>query len=552
MKFFKAHKMLVFYITVIAIGILVNLIPYNAAMSLNETVLKLEPKAFTSGGQTLEYRMLAHGEAERMVFSTVIVGSELANLTKEDHYAVSINHLDCQAYSVYFNETFLGTVGDMRDGNSNIWNSTNHFYIERNLVSENNVLKIDTLSDYQRGLSAVPVYIMPASLLSGYKNLSGYFSEGINFLAMGLSLFGCLTAFMLYLVSFPKNTSFLVFSFALLFLVFYTLDYTHISILPFNYLTYKKLIMASLYISVSLASFGMYKFFHNKSDLVMSVITLSGYALIAVLARDMISFKMLYSYFNLSIIVSFISWLITSHKHFRKTDEAKMFFFGTVLLLLFSLVNIFSTLTGVILILNTPFVFSLIFSMTASILFFREFLHKDMQIQIVNNAHKESYFASITDGMTGLYNHRYLTHILHQTRPPFSVAMIDIDNFKDINDSFGHRFGDEIICYLATNLTNHVRGTDYVFRYGGDEFFIIFPGCSADNARDVVLKIKHKINENSLKYQNNVVPITFSGGIYYVETTQDVESIFDRVDNPLYKSKKEGKDRVTIYSSLEE
>ena len=162
MKFFKAHKMLVFYITVIAIGILVNLIPYNAAMSLNETVLKLEPKAFTSGGQTLEYRMLAHGEAERMVFSTVIVGSELANLTKEDHYAVSINHLDCQAYSVYFNETFLGTVGDMRDGNSNIWNSTNHFYIERNLVSENNVLKIGTLSDYQRGLSAVPVYIMPA------------------------------------------------------------------------------------------------------------------------------------------------------------------------------------------------------------------------------------------------------------------------------------------------------------------------------------------------------------------------------------------------------
>lgn len=550
MKFFKAHKVLVFYILVIVIGIAANFILHNASMSVDTKALELQPNAFTSGEQTLEYRMLRQDEAKRMVFSTVIDRRELESLSTDDHYVVLINHLDCQAYSVYFNDSFLGTVGDMHSGNSNIWNSTNHFYMDRQLVSEENILKLDTMSEYQRGLPSAPVYIM-ASPLSGYEDLNDYFSEGINFLALGLAIFGCLTAFMLYLISFPKNTSFLAFSFALLFLGFYTLDYIRLSILPFDYLTYKKLIMASLYISVSLASFGIYKFFHNKTDLVMSIITISGYALIAVFAPDMITFKTLYSYFNLAIIASLISWLLTSRKHFRKTDEAKMFFFGTALLLLFSFTNIFSTLTGKIYILNTPFVFSLIFSMTSTILFFREFLHKDMQIQIVNNAHKESYLASITDGMTGLYNHRYLTHILHQSRPPYSVAMIDIDDFKDINDSYGHRFGDEIIRYLATTLSNHVRGTDFVFRYGGDEFFIIFPGCLAENAKEVVLKIKRKINENSLKYQNNVVPITFSGGIYFVETLQDVESIFDRVDNPLYKSKKEGKNRVTIYSSLE-
>lgn len=397
----------------------------------------------------------------------------------------------------------------------------------------------------------MPVMVMSASQFVRHLDTAEYFTAGINYLALGLTLFSFLVSLMLYLFSVPKNTSFLFFSLALLFLGIYTLDYTRISLLPFDYLVYKKLIMGALYSSVAFASLGMYKFFNNRADLAIAIITICGYVPIALFAADMIAFKSIYNYYNAMIAANLVSWLFTSHKHLRQSDEARMFFLGTVLLLIFTILSMYATLTGYIFILNTPFIYAFIFSMTAAILFFREFLNKDMQIQIVNSAHKESYLASITDGMTGLYNHRYLRHILHQTHPPFSVAMIDIDDFKEINDSFGHRFGDEIIRFLSASLTSQVRSSDYVFRYGGDEFFIIFPGCSAEKAREVVLKIKNKVNENSLKYEEEAVPITFSGGVYFVETRQDVESILDRVDNPLYKSKKEGKNKVTVYSDMD-
>lgn len=551
MRFLKAHKILIFYVLVILAGILSNLVSYGIFTAADKSILEIRPEDFTNGQQTLSYRLLVKGDEKRMSFYASIEKAQLDAIPGDDgHLAVIVYHLNCEAYSAYFNEKFLGTVGDMETGRSNIWNTMNYFFISKEDILQTNRLRLDTLSDYQSGLSSMPVMLMPASQFARHLDIAEYFTTGINLLALGLTLFSFLVTFMLFLFSIPKNTSFLFFSAALLFLGLYTFDYTRISSLPFDYLVYKKLIMGALYSSIAFASLGMYKFFNNKADLVMAVLTLFGYALAAFFSADMITFKSVYNYYNLIVAANLVSWLYTTQKHFRQSDEAKMFFLGAVLLLIFTILSMYSTLSGNIFILNSPFVYAFIFSMTAAILFFREFLNKDMQIQIVNSAHKESYLASITDGMTGLYNHRYLRHILHQTHPPYSVAMIDIDDFKEINDSFGHRFGDEIIRFLASSLTNQVRSSDYVFRYGGDEFFIIFPGCSAQNAREVVLKIKRKINENSLMFESKDVPITFSGGVYYVETRQDVESILDRVDNPLYKSKKEGKNKVTIYSDI--
>jgi diguanylate cyclase (GGDEF)-like protein len=131
------------------------------------------------------------------------------------------------------------------------------------------------------------------------------------------------------------------------------------------------------------------------------------------------------------------------------------------------------------------------------------------------------------------------------------VVMIDIDNFKEINDSFGHRFGDAMIRFVAHSLTSQVRSTDVVFRYGGDEFFIIFSKCSAEKAKEVIEKIQEKINENTLSYDGHIVPITFSGGVYYVSKFEDAESVFDKVDDPLYRSKKEGKNKITIFNIQE-
>lgn len=546
MNYLKSHKILFFYVLVITIGVIAYILIYHPhAEQIN--VIELKPSNIVSKDQTLEYRLLKEDEPKEALYETYVDGGEFIRIGADIDYALVVPKLNCQAYSVYFNGAFLGSVGDTDKGRSNIWNSVNSFFIDGGGIKDVNKIEFDTLAEYHTGFGSSTVSIIPSSALPDFISGAGFFSEGINRIAFGIALFGFIISFMLYLVSVPKNSSFLFFSIGLLLIGFYTIDYTLITKLPFDYIIYKKLIMSSLYFSVSFASLGMYKFFHCKTDLIAGLITIAGFLSFVFITKDMISFKTVYNYYNFILAVVFISWLRTVIKYFKKTDEAKMFFFGTLIIMILAITEIYSTLSGRILIYGSPLIFVFLFSMTAIILFYREFINKDMQIQIVNNAHKESYLASITDGMTGLFNHRYLAHILRQTSPPFSVAMIDIDDFKDINDNYGHRFGDEIINHMAASLTSHVRGTDYVFRYGGDEFFIIFPGCSAENAKEVLLKIKRIINSNSPKYNEKSVSVTFSGGIYYVESMQAVENIYDKVDNPLYTSKKQGKDKVTIY-----
>jgi diguanylate cyclase (GGDEF)-like protein len=550
MKLFKSHKILIFYIVIILIGIFINLLAFCLYLSFEPDGLKLSAKDFTSNNDDLSYHLLDENDEKRMTFNASIKKEDL-DLTGEGQYAVLFYQLNGQAFRVSLNGKDIGTVGDIESGNSNIWNSINYFYFDESSIREENSLSIELLSLYDRGLSSKPVYILKTSELNRYLGYADYFTEGINLTALGFTIFAFFIVFMLYLISSPKNSSFLYFSLALLFLGCYTFDFTTIYSLPFSYLFYKKLIFAALYMAVSMASMGMYKFFHRKADLILSVITISGYLIIFIFVRDMVTFKAIYNYYNLLITANLISWIQSSRKNFRKTDEAKMFFIGNILLLLCTFVDILIMISGQIFSLSTPFTYSFVFSMISIILFFREFVNKDHQLKMIHDAHKESYLASITDSMTGLYNHRYLSDLLKKTAPPYSVVMIDIDNFKEINDSFGHRFGDAMIRFVAHSLTSQVRSTDVVFRYGGDEFFIIFPKCSAEKAKEVIEKIQEKINENTLSYDGHIVPITFSGGVYYVSKFEDAESVFDKVDDPLYRSKKEGKNKITIFNIQE-
>ena len=516
--------------------------------SFDPNGLKLSADMFKSGNQTLSYRLLSAEDDNRMTFDTHISKNDLSFCAEGD-FAVMFSQLNGQAYSVYFNGTFLGSLGNMQNGNSNIWNSVDAFYFDRSLIKDDNVLSIELLSLYDRGLSFMPVFILPSADIGRHLCFAEFFTQGIIQLSIGFCVFASIIVLKLFLMSSPKNSSFIYFGFAILFLGGYLLDYTTSNYIPFDYLTYKKLVFFCLYASMSFASLGMFRFFHRKSHLILSVITIAGYIIGAALIRDIITFKAFYNIYNLLIVLNLLNWIATSIRYFKVTDEAKMFFIGNICLLICAAVDVYMTITGRLFSLTTPYTYAFIFSLTSIILFFREFVNKDQQLKIVNDAHQESYLASITDGMTGLYNHRYLLDVLTQTPTPYSAAMLDIDDFKNINDTFGHRFGDTVIQFVAQSLSSGVRSTDIVFRYGGDEFFIIFPKCSVSNAREVIKKIQARIKENSLYSDGKEVRVTFSCGIYYVANAEDAAFAFDRVDSPLYTSKNEGKDRITVYDA---
>ncbi len=159
---------------------------------------------------------------------------------------------------------------------------------------------------------------------------------------------------------------------------------------------------------------------------------------------------------------------------------------------------------------------------------------------------------SILDPLTGLYNRRHMEINLKRelsravrNESPLGIIMLDIDHFKNFNDSYGHEAGDEVLRKLGILIKSIVRKEDIACRYGGEEFLIIFPDCSRD---DLFLKaeiIREGIEKNKLNFQGKLLKITASlGTASYPDDGSSSEELTGHADSSLYKAKKEGRNRV--------
>lgn len=127
----------------------------------------------------------------------------------------------------------------------------------------------------------------------------------------------------------------------------------------------------------------------------------------------------------------------------------------------------------------------------------------------------------------------------------FSILMIDIDRFKDVNDYHGHIAGDLILKELTRRVKNIIRKTDLIFRYGGEEFVILLPGTSLDGAQEVAEKIRKTAEVIKFLYKGSPISIRLSIGVTQVLSNDRSSSdVFDRVDAALYRAKSEGRNRV--------
>lgn len=150
------------------------------------------------------------------------------------------------------------------------------------------------------------------------------------------------------------------------------------------------------------------------------------------------------------------------------------------------------------------------------------------------------------DGLTSLYNHRYVQELLDKFvkqalrhHRPLAVIMLDIDNFKVINDQHGHPFGDAVLSAVADYLVQSVRDCDIVGRYGGEEFIIILPDTTLEQCEQVADRIQN--NLSALKFKDKV-QVTLSGGIGGL--IKDSKQIVSDADKLLYKAKHSGKNRI--------
>jgi diguanylate cyclase (GGDEF)-like protein len=157
---------------------------------------------------------------------------------------------------------------------------------------------------------------------------------------------------------------------------------------------------------------------------------------------------------------------------------------------------------------------------------------------------------SITDTLTKLYNRRYLDTRMHEAidlfrryETPFSLVLMDIDNFKNINDTQGHAKGDTVLQKIAEILSDHSRANDIVGRWGGEEFLIICPHSTIESARHLAEKMCRAIEKETFALD---ISVTASFGVAGFAENDTGDSIIAKVDKALYRAKAEGKNRVAV------
>ncbi len=125
-----------------------------------------------------------------------------------------------------------------------------------------------------------------------------------------------------------------------------------------------------------------------------------------------------------------------------------------------------------------------------------------------------------------------------------SVAMIDIDNFKKLNDKYGHMTGDEVLIHLVQVAKEELRVTDVIGRMGGEEFLILLPNTTLEDAVKTIARVQRGLTRRLFLNNNDRILITFSGGVALREPGESQESVMDRADKALYEAKRTGKNKV--------
>jgi diguanylate cyclase len=157
------------------------------------------------------------------------------------------------------------------------------------------------------------------------------------------------------------------------------------------------------------------------------------------------------------------------------------------------------------------------------------------------------------DQLTGALNRRGLDDAMareaardERNGMPLCIALIDIDNFKKINDSYGHQVGDIVLVHLVAIIKETIRTNDLIGRYGGEEFLLLLPDSRIDEATAVTARLQRELALKPIAWGNRQLLVTFSAGVATRRPGESEAALINRADQALYEAKRVGKDRIIV------
>lgn len=307
-----------------------------------------------------------------------------------------------------------------------------------------------------------------------------------------------------------------------------------------------KLEFISYYLAIPIFIMFLYSFFKidykkNNPIIIFSIVFYLLNTIIVIFSQP-IFFTHLLRYVNGYTFVFGLYFIYRTYQiTYIEGKTGKNLLIGTMILLSTVFMEIFLVLTG-----GRTLRFSVIGQIIfIAILIFE--VNKTFSINVDEERKNVNYFQEISnkESLTDLYNYRFITHKIKEINDErnnikYAVAMLDIDDFKLLNDNYGHKKGDLVLKEIAIILKENTRGNDFVARYGGEEFLLVFYNTSLDDAYYVCEKIRKNVEIQIEKRMG--IRITISGGL--AEFSPGTEDIIIDADTLLYKAKKLGKNII--------
>lgn len=455
-------------------------------------------------------------------------------------------------FEIYLNGTLIGKSPIYPNQDFNVWNTTYDYFIPKDIIKfdSENVLAIRTFSTHEYGASK--------DIIIGPSNSIQYKTHSSNLWRINL-YFGFIILMIAFSIYFAlgyyynnKRKKQLLFSVTNLFAVIYYSNYI-IYKLPISYLLFQKIVFISLQLLVISAVLFIMLFLNLKikplikyTSAIMALVLTIG-CIIAKNSAELFKFRNFSLICFLGLFVYLIFLMIKAF--INKNKEISRLVVPTVVAIFAGTYDTFSQIFRSTKMMGIQLSgFAIIFLII--LVGFEMFKEYEMLYQKAR-----------VDGLTGLYNHVSFKNELEELgsnakaiAKGVSLVVYDIDDFKKVNDEYGHSFGDIILKTVANEISRNGTSNSFVARYGGEEFVMILIGLNKEKSIELSEKIRKKISEISFYNNNNEeIKITISGGVTSINEIKGTFSgiaLFDEADQAMYYSKNNGKNRITHYSDV--
>lgn len=462
---------------------------------------------------------------------------------------VLIPRFASNGYMVYLNETLIGQYGSSDHEASNIWNGSAFMTFPSKLLNEHNSLKIVSRAEYKTGLTTNDVYIMPYESGVAFQNRFEFYNHVLVYVEMGILLLSAAFMILMSITSKQHRVVYFFLAMGMLSIGAYSIDYTPILELPLAYFNYKKIVMLCYWATTLFYGIGIGKLFKFRWAVVSGIAGFIGIILIVLFSQDMVQFKNAYTLWYVTQLLSVILWVVAAARVYKSRIDGRVFVIGLSVLGLYSAINMVIDMSGGVFSMNSPLLYMAVFSIIPLMTVYFDVLNREALLRNESELRKTADSLANLDVLTDAYNKRYFTKVINEFPTPYTLALFDIDDFKLINDCYGHQAGDEVLIHIVKQIGRHMRKADILCRIGGDEFAMLLP-VTVEKAVSRFKDFKGELEQENMRYLGKEISFTMSFGLCCVEDSESDENSIRYADMALYESKQKGKNQISVYHKM--